>query len=270
MGPPTQRVPSADRLRKWYHDMIRRGVRSNIIVSSTSLFEEHYEAYNKPPAASKKKKKSSSSKNKKGKVKKDTNNNNNNNDLPLPDFSMIESENNTPTPGAAMELDGFIEFGNGLRVGGDRMTMEDLQRRRLVKAAKNLLLPYFAGDYWPQEAEELVKTMVKNLKLEKAGIKTDGRRSRKRLRDDEEAKLKTLEGEKFFVDSNKLFSRIGDQLEAMRDDFLVVKFAHECTKCGEYLLRGRWECRHEQCINRRGFNESCPYALCQKCFDQEV
>lgn len=42
----------------------------------------------------------------------------------------------------------------------------------------------------------------------------------------------------------QLVERLSGQLDAMKDDFLVVKMAHECMRCGKYLLRGRWECRH--------------------------
>jgi E1A/CREB-binding protein len=55
--PPTQRVPNPERLRKWYHDMIRRGVADGVVLSSCALFEEHFESSGKAKARAKSHKK---------------------------------------------------------------------------------------------------------------------------------------------------------------------------------------------------------------------
>merc|ERR1719498_1908744 len=39
--PETQRIPSAQRLRNWYHNMINSGVESGLVVQSTTLYKEH-------------------------------------------------------------------------------------------------------------------------------------------------------------------------------------------------------------------------------------
>jgi hypothetical protein len=39
--PDTQRMPSAERLRRWYHKMIDEGSRSGLVVEKTSLYHEH-------------------------------------------------------------------------------------------------------------------------------------------------------------------------------------------------------------------------------------
>jgi hypothetical protein len=41
--PETQRMPSADRLRQWYHEMIDIAIERSIIVESTTLYEEYLE-----------------------------------------------------------------------------------------------------------------------------------------------------------------------------------------------------------------------------------
>jgi hypothetical protein len=52
----------------------------------------------------------------------------------------------------------------------------------------------------------------------------------------------------------------------MREDFLVVKLAHQCSRCGEFLCGRRWECRHVDCVRSAGFNRPSPFALCEECF----
>jgi len=41
--PETQRMPSADRLREWYHEMIALALKRKIVVESTTLYEEYIE-----------------------------------------------------------------------------------------------------------------------------------------------------------------------------------------------------------------------------------
>ena len=43
--PETQRMPSADRLREWYHDMIALALKRKIVVESTTLYKEYIEHY---------------------------------------------------------------------------------------------------------------------------------------------------------------------------------------------------------------------------------
>ena len=38
-------MPSADRLREWYHEMIGKAMKRNIVVESTTLYEEYFEHY---------------------------------------------------------------------------------------------------------------------------------------------------------------------------------------------------------------------------------
>merc|ERR1712137_189211 len=45
--------------------------------------------------------------------------------------------------------------------------------------------------------------------------------------------------------------------------------AHECMRCGKYLLRGRWECRHPDCLSKSGFSKPCPFSLCNDCYIRE-
>jgi hypothetical protein len=39
--PDTQRMPSAERLRRWYHTMIDEGTKTGLVLEKTSLYHEH-------------------------------------------------------------------------------------------------------------------------------------------------------------------------------------------------------------------------------------
>lgn len=60
----------------------------------------------------------------------------------------------------------FVPAGNGLMSGDDYMLPEDIERRKTNKLFANGKIPYFEGDYWPQEAEELAKERKKELDKE--------------------------------------------------------------------------------------------------------
>ncbi|GBG24486.1 Histone acetyltransferase HAC5 [Hondaea fermentalgiana] len=186
----------------------------------------------------------------------------------------------------------FLTPANGVCAGDDRMLAEDLERRKANKLAAAGHLPYFEGDYWPQEAEELAKERARQKKKESEN--NGGRSKRKRRRNGEEGaeggKPDGKAGNGKAADTDKpvaelaveltaeeaaearvqLMQRLAQQLEVMKDDFLVVKMSHECTRCGKYLLRGRWECRHPTCLEDSGFNKSCPFALCNDCYVLET
>ena len=41
--PETQRMPSSDRLRQWYHEMIDKAAQRGIVAESTTLYDEYLE-----------------------------------------------------------------------------------------------------------------------------------------------------------------------------------------------------------------------------------
>lgn len=342
--PEDQRVPSADRLRKWYHDMIKRGCKQRIIVGSCSLFDEHFEETVRP--ATKGKGKKQKKKDKKGKKQTSTtaassatansvtkppppppppkpNSSSNSAVLVVstPDKDNKKSDANQPNK------PGCVNSGNGLKIRENRNTKENLEKRKQKKLALLAKLPYFEGDYWPQEAEELAKEQdAKKKKKNEANNRNRRRKSEtasgkpaantgkpvakprestsvrtsqeaaaaknrigerkpsapsslKRERDGsptlKDVKSGQVKKEKDLSTENEvsaeisrqlLIGRLSEQLEAMKDDFLVVKLAHECSRCGEYLLRGRWECRHPDCRSEAVYNSPCPFALCNACY----
>lgn len=289
--PEHQRVPSADRLRKWYHDMITRGREKNIILGHCSLFEEHFESTGASSASSKRNKKGKKKEKKKGKKgkkkssKKAAASRGTSMTPPLDDEKEKEEELLESLPalpgGPKTEVakdktddkDKFSLVGRGIFSSDGRNLSTDLEKRKVLKLAELGNLPYFEGDYWPQEAEELGREQEAKLraKREKAESSRTGRK-RQRMEKDGEAKPKPEEEkpkEELDVKAAKdlLIARLSEQLEAMKDDFLVVKLAHECTRCGKYLLRGRWECRHKEC--KQSGTASCVFALCNGCYKLE-
>jgi len=337
--PEDQRMQTSERLRRWYHHMIKKGATDGIILSSCALHDEHFDGSKrssnskKNGKTSKSKKRQDSSKksrSKKGKEdKKDplgarlvSQPSSSNIGGSIDDESeeallagipevddqgdlgedMEEEKTQAEPPddsGAAVSSSSnlnavdcmmddsvgttLIEAGNGLRAGDDKMTMQDLERRRRSKLAALGNLPYFDGDYWPQEAEEVAKERA--LKKQQQEDIDAGRMKRKRRRSgnpdgpyagpggaaraaqDLTANLTEQERLEY---RKILMNRISDQLDSMKDDFFVVKMAHECARCGHYLLRGRWECRNPKCLEISGFNKPCPFAICNKCYISEA
>ena len=289
--PEHQRVPSADRLRKWYHDMITRGRENKIILGHCSLFEEHFESTGGNSSSSKRSKKGKKKEKKKGKKgkkkssKKAAASRGSSMTPPLEDEKDKEEEllNSLPAlpggpktdvaKGLTDEKNAFAPVGRGLLSSDGRNLAVDLEKRKSRKLAKLGHLPYFEGDYWPQEAEELGREQEAKLraKKEKAESSRSGRK-RQRMEKDGDAKPKAeAEKPKEELDMKAakelLIARLSEQLEAMKDDFLVVKLAHECVRCGTYLLRGRWECRHKDC--KQSATTSCAFTLCNSCYKLE-
>jgi len=312
--PEDQKVQTPDRLKKWYHLMVRTGAANNIFTSSCPLFEEHFEGTgekkpsSKSSKSSKKKNNKSIKKGKKGSKGEASNgpseafdedndefNFNNLVDLAADDEECDDDdgEDNEPSTGtnadtAELNNNAFLPPGNGVNSGDDRMLPDDAERRKVAKLAKYGHLPYFEGDYWPQEAEELAKE--REAKKKKALDTGRGQRKRRRNGEEETADdpaattTSTSPQSTATPKENKdqmseleikeareqLIQRLTSQLDAMKEDFLVVKMSFECTRCGKYLLRGRWECRHTSCLEDQGFNKSCPFALCNGCYKLEI
>lgn len=306
--PEDQRVPSAERLRKWYHEMIKMANKESIVVSSCPLYDEHFVPNG--PSGKGKGKKSGKGKGK-GKGAKGRKS-------PTPSAksggrgtrSNRRGGATATDDGAAEDSDGvekeevveyfgpppedvekglFIAPANGV-LSADPWTMpSDLEKRKTCKLALNCKMPYFKGDYWPQEAEECAKEIEAKLRKEsivppKPVFTSTGRASRKRRRPGEETEAEEKErlaaeaakkkgknkGPKIEVPKERLVSKLSSQLELNRDNFLVVKLAHECARCGEYLLRGRWECRNPRCCTiSPNFDTPAPFAICNACYIEE-
>lgn len=349
--PEDQRVPSHERLRMWYHEMIKRGAAERIVLSSCALFEEHYESSFKKLAPNAKKKEGT----RRGGPMRLNSGKAGNNEKKIENAEAIsralalssnETKSTTPpaasgTPGAGMfdedddnnldDINFEDDIGNSLTpapsgatvAGGsssifsvatprragtpaliddaplflglrkhdlDAFDSEELERRRNHKLATRFQMPMFDGDYWPNEFEDVALDFAKKVRDSKPGATRPAAAQNTAIYSgnlDADGKQKARNGKIFGADSHStqqliasgdasqvdlaaVMNRIGESLEHMRADFLVVKLAHECSVCGTYLLRGRWECRHPECLQAAGFNRPSPFALCDACFLLEI
>ncbi|KAH9251081.1 hypothetical protein BASA81_011156 [Batrachochytrium salamandrivorans] len=323
--PEDQRVPSNERLRMWYHEMIKRGVVEGMVLSSCTLFEEHFEqSLKKSGATGKRKSKAgggtaavskSSGGGKpggkgggqqKGKAKGGTRllledgaaaaavagseragspavggeyftAPAGEEDL-LEDFNFDTTTSNTPVEStAAMRGTASRTAGAGnasreepLYLGLhksdlDALDPQDLASRRQNKLAASFRMPMFDGDYWPNEFEEVALDRAKKAREARFALEDNKKRAKPQ---DLTAQGLIDSGEASKLDLKQLVERVGESLENLKPDFLVVKLAHECSYCGEYLLQERYECRHPDCL-QSGFAQPNPFALCVQCFLRE-
>jgi len=286
--PTSQRVPSPDRLRKWYHDMIRRGTADGVVLSSCSMYEEHFEDGAKPKPKNKSHKKQlPSSQSSQGPSSSSSS-------LSQSHGKQVGRGVKRPTTPAAVEdtgddlLASLSEATDGVNLvaptpgpmqtplvpstspaapdtclalgcvpGDPEMTPGDWERRRQTLLAARRSMPYFDGDYWPSEVEDMAADMARKNPANK------GRR------DETDQELLARNGHEF-VNADDMIKRLGGTLEAMKDDFIVVKLAHQCSRCGVYVCGRRWECRHAECVAASGFARPSPFALCEACFELEM
>lgn len=333
--PEDQRVPSNERLRMWYHEMIKRGVAEGMVLSSCTLFEEHFEQSLKKSGATGKRKSKAGGNGaaaaaaavskssgggksggkggggggqQKGKAKGgarlalddgaaaaagggaeragspaagecfaapagDE-------DL-LEDFNFDTTTSNTPVESTAAMRGTASRTAAGFAAGGasreeplylglhksdlDALDPQDLAARRQNKLAASFRMPMFDGDYWPNEFEEVALDRAKKAREARFALEDNKKRAKPQ---DLTAQGLIDSGEVSKLDLKQLVERVGESLENLKPDFLVVKLAHECSYCGEYLLQERYECRHPECL-QSGFAQPNPFALCVQCFLRE-
>ncbi|KAK9824572.1 hypothetical protein WJX72_011411 [[Myrmecia] bisecta] len=144
-------------------------------------------------------------------------------------------------------------------------------------------LPYLEGDYWPGEAENLLANMTEEQR--QAGKK--GKKAGK-VRTKATAKGKRY-GSGPTTTDEQLMGRLGEVIQGMKDDFIVVHLQEPCSFCREYISGGE---RHyhpappsRTVKNERtfeGISLDTPgqssqrvtamsrFQLCPKCYEAEV
>lgn len=96
-------------------------------------------------------------------------------------------------------------------------------------------LPYYDGDYWPGEAENLL-----------ASISTEaqqgGASGKPAIKTTSSSRSKPLKGKRVGPASgsiaDELLSRLGETIQGMREDFIVVHLQEPCSFCREYMSEG--------------------------------
>ncbi|KAF0699803.1 Aste57867_9644 [Aphanomyces stellatus] len=139
-------------------------------------------------------------------------------------------------------------------------------------AASPTELPYFEGDYWVGLAEELIEKLDEE-------VKTKKKKDQKSKKPKAGGKDSTVEVE--FTDL--LMKKLGEVIQPMKDDFLVVKFFPSCSQCKVLIGQGTiWKesktCLCDACYQSQILNqakkETPPYipivlTLKEKCTDPD-
>ncbi|KAJ0968676.1 hypothetical protein J5N97_021553 [Dioscorea zingiberensis] len=117
-------------------------------------------------------------------------------------------------------------------------------------------LPYFDGDYWPGAAED----MINQLRQVEDGQKLQKKGKLKKLMS--KRALKAAGHTDLSGNASKdalLMQKLGETIQPMKEDFIMVHLQHACTHCCLLMVSGtRWVCN--QCKN---------FQLCEKCHDAE-
>ncbi|CAK4619667.1 unnamed protein product [Aphanomyces euteiches] len=133
-------------------------------------------------------------------------------------------------------------------------------------------LPYFEGDYWVGLAEELIEKLDEDVKAKK-------KKDQKSKKPNKQGKDGSAEVE--FQDM--LMKKLGEVIQPMKDDFLVVKFFPSCSQCKVMICQGTiWKesktCLCDTCYQSQILNqakkETPPYipivlTLKEKCTDPD-
>ena len=85
-------------------------------------------------------------------------------------------------------------------------------------------LPYFDGDYWPGEAENLLANFSEDCRQAAAGM--PGSKGRK-------GKGKRFSG--VGTVDNQVLGALGDAIQGMREDFLILHLQENCSYCRGYI-----------------------------------
>lgn len=102
-------------------------------------------------------------------------------------------------------------------------------------------LPYFEGDYWPGEAENLLRVYTEETR--QAGKKSNNSGSYSTNGNNGSGNLsksrKAMKGKRFGSSNlpldQQLLAALGDAIQGMREDFIIVHLQEECTFCRTYI-----------------------------------
>lgn len=103
-----------------------------------------------------------------------------------------------------------------------------------VEKPSVLHLPYFEGDYWPGEAENLLGKMSEE-------ARQAGRKGNKgSLTAGGKPRAKSAKGKRYGSGSEEeqIMGRLGEVIGGMKDDFIVVHLQEPCSLCREYISNG--------------------------------
>jgi len=94
-------------------------------------------------------------------------------------------------------------------------------------------LPYFEGDYWPGEAENLLANMNQS---HGGGGLGSGSDSKPRI--NKGSKAKAWRAAPGGNTGEQLLSRLGDVIQGMKEDFIVAHMYESCSHCTDYIDGG--------------------------------
>lgn len=100
-----------------------------------------------------------------------------------------------------------------------------------VEKPSVLHLPYFEGDYWPGEAENLLGNISEEQRQA-------GRKGNKgSLTAGGKPRAKSAKGKRYGSGSvdEQVMGRLGEVIQGMKDDFIVVHLQEPCSLCREYI-----------------------------------
>jgi hypothetical protein len=346
--PETQRMPSSDRLRQWYHEMIDKAAQRGIVAESTTLYEEYLEhhhpmrirkriavlkkaiadaakkAADKEKLAKKKQAKTAPKVKKMRAARKLV-------PIPAPPSprltraqiaakkrKLAEEETTTdvlsgageaipPAPSVvAPSSMGSAPPSPSPAAGSSptkaRLSDEEYATMKLEELEPGVSrplppkqLPYCEGDFWTQEAEEIVKYIMKegirkaqeeqDAKLLPEGVRRP-RKSRKTTKkapfvsteyapatvrqegqpeppEEPDEIVLQLSPEERQKETKSLMRKLANAMESMKPDFLVVKLKHTCSRCHEFILNGtRYGCLQCESVGK-------PFNLCAACYELE-
>ena len=307
--PDTQRMPSAERLRRWYHTCIDEGTRSGLVHEKTTLYSEHL-AYHflttKERAKIKQKNarsKSSSTSATAKRLKLLGNGSSSSSSLSTrptsrsisPPPPSKDQKNTRKRTRSTRSSGGPLEP----PLGVEPTPVSTAQTKAARAAAAKLIhdidgvdlglgppparIPYFDGDFWPIEAEDLLlefhKENAKRIQEEKEAKEEEGRSTRKKRRvtmTDQEQSAEAdqkrkpadttpipLEKELRPGETIRMFEKLATRMSHMKRDFLLVKLQPNCVNCHEYIISGnRYSC--EECSA-----QGKPFNLCETCHEEE-
>ena len=298
--PDTQRMPSAERLRRWYHTMIDEGSRSGLVLEKTTLYHEHLQYHfltNKERSKMKQKRARSKANRSTKRLKRDVLALGNATTKPITAPTAKPPIPSDKKNGASTRKRTRSTRSSGAAPEPPPPPPPRVKTKTVVSTTEDIVLepdlglgpppariPYFDGDFWPIEAEELLLEFRKEAEKAKADAAEakaeEGRSTRKKrrvtlseeARADQDAASKKSKGPPPPVplpvelrpkETKRMFEKLANRMAHMKRDFLLVKLQHNCANCHEYIISGnRYSC--EEC-SRKGK----PFNLCEKCYQLE-
>eukprot|EP00898_Chlorokybus_atmophyticus_P002751 jgi/Chlat1/3477/Chrsp23S03676 len=121
-------------------------------------------------------------------------------------------------------------------------------------------LPYFDGDYWPGAAEEMVLQVDEEQKEEaKRKVQKKGKSKKASSTKRSAPKGNVVQVPDDATPDQLLMVKMGEAIQPMKEDFILVHLQHFCAHCRRYISSGNiWSCQ-----------ECKDFHLCTKCQVEE-